>query len=103
MAISAAAVSRRNAGGIVVDLMLEDFEGSVRRLSNDHGNFPVREGRKRCLQHTGTVCRLYEDSVQCGMERCDAGMKTWSIWETREVDIALLPRRKSKLTMSYTN
>jgi hypothetical protein len=34
-AMRAAAASRWNAGGTVIDLTLEDLEGSIRRFSND--------------------------------------------------------------------
>jgi hypothetical protein len=39
--MSAAAASRRNAGSIVVDLTLQDLEGSIGRFSNDFCKFPM--------------------------------------------------------------
>jgi hypothetical protein len=76
VAMSAAAVSRSKPGGVFVDLRLEDLEGTIGRLTNGLCQFPVWEQRKRYIRHSDTVYRLYEDSERCGMEQCDAGMKT---------------------------
>jgi hypothetical protein len=47
--MSAAAASRRNAGSVVVNLMLEDLEGSIGRFSNDFCQFPMWEQRERYI------------------------------------------------------
>jgi hypothetical protein len=54
--------SERNARGIVLELTLEDLEGSIGRFAKNLGKFSVWESRKSCIRHSITVLALYEDS-----------------------------------------
>jgi hypothetical protein len=74
--MSAATTFRINDGGVIVDLMLEDLEDSIGRFVNDFCQFHLQERREICIWHASTICRLYDDSEWCRMERSDAGMKT---------------------------
>jgi hypothetical protein len=75
VAMSGAALARRNADSAVVDLRLEDLEGSIGLIPIDFCQFPLWVGRKRCKRHANAVCRLYENCVWCGMKQCDASVK----------------------------